>query len=402
MNRPCLALLLLVAPSLLRAQETAVFSEDAFLAAATASRSAESVLTSERDLAAAEVLRASLWPNPTLEASREQPGRSVRETSAAVAWTPPFDGRRKLRQEAARIGLDAATKRLEGGRFALRRRLRTIYAEWAMAWDGRALLIAHLDRVAELARRAREQAKAGEIPGLVARRFSLEEAQVRADLGRAEARLAVARGAVAAWAPEISASSRPITPRLPSVDPAPADLAGRPDLAALGREVERAETLRTLSGKLWEMPVLGLGWKRIEERSQAADGPVFSAGWTIPLFDRRRADRLESEARLSSARGELDLVSARASAEAFAARDAYDRLRAEALAAEQVAEETGDLLIGATAAYQQGESSLTDLLDAFRSGLGAHLTTLELRDAALAALRDLEAALGRPLLGDLP
>ncbi len=402
MKRPVLALVLLVAAPLLHAQELEDFPEDAFLAAATASRSAENMLTAERDLAAADVLRTTLWPDPTLEASREQPGRSVRETSAVVAWAPPLGGRRKLRREAAAIGLLAATDRLESARLHLHLDLRALYAEWALAWDRRALLATHLDRVAGLARQARERAKAGEIPGLLARRFALEEAQVRADLGRAEARLSVARGALAAWAPEIPTAARPATPRLPSVDGAPADLAGRSDLAALGREVERAETLRALSEKLWDTPVLGLGWKRVEERSQAADGPVFSAGWTVPLFDRRQADRREAEARLSSARGEFELARARASAESFAAREAYLRLRAEALAAERTAEETGDLLAGATAAYSQGESSLTDLLDAFRAGLGARLSALELTGAALAAHRDLEAAAGRPLPGDLP
>ncbi|HEX7181414.1 MAG TPA: TolC family protein, partial [Thermoanaerobaculia bacterium] len=61
-----------------------------------------------------------------------------------------------------------------------------------------------------------------------------------------------------------------------------------------------------------------------------------------------------------------------------------------------------DLLAGASAAYQLGESGLTDFLDTVRAALAARITALEVREAAWAAQRDLEAAAGRPLSGDLP
>ncbi|HYO16648.1 MAG TPA: TolC family protein, partial [Thermoanaerobaculia bacterium] len=123
---------------------------------------------------------------------------------------------------------------------------------------------------------------------------------------------------------------------------------------------------------------------------------------TVPLFDRRQADRLEAEARLSTARVELELARARAAAERAGALAAYDRLRTEAIEAGRAAAEIGDLLAGAAAAYQLGESGLTDLLDTLRAALAARITALEVREAALAAQRDLEAATGRPLSGDLP
>ncbi len=256
--------------------------------------------------------------------------------------------------------------------------------------------------VGELAQRARARAEAGEIPGLAARRFTLEEAQARADLGRAEARLAAARAAVAAWYPGIPQDARPAPPPLLPASGALPDPAARPDLVAREREVERAEALRRLSGKIFEAPALGLGWKRIEDRSAEASGPVVSAGWTVPLFDRRQADRREAEARLTTARADLELARVRARAERAGALAAYERLRAEAAEAERAAGETGGLLTGAATAYQLGESGLTDLLDTLRAALAARITALEVREAALAAQRDLEAATGRPLSGDLP
>jgi outer membrane protein TolC len=397
-----LAVLLFLAPVGLWGQEGPVFTEQEFLATVEGDHPAAVALAGERALAEAEVLRASLLPNPGVAASEEGLGGSARETTAEVTWTPPLGGRRALLREAAGSGLAAAESRLTAARLRLRLDLRTAYAGWAFAAERRDLLAAHLARIGELAERGRARAGAGEIPGLAARRLTLEEAQARADLGRAEARLAAARAAVAAWSPELPREARPTPlnpPALPAVAP---DLAGRADILAREREVERAETLRRLSDRIFEAPALGVGWKRIADDTADASGAVVSVGWTVPLFDRRQAERQEAEARLATARAELDLARTRAAAESAGALAAYERLRAEAAAAGSAIGETDEMLTGAAAAYQLGESGLTDFLDTLRAALAARIATLEIREAALAAQRDLEAATGRPLTGDLP
>jgi outer membrane protein TolC len=401
-----LAVLLLLAPLGLRGQEARVFTEQEFLATVEGDHSpghpAIVALAGERALAAAEVLRASLLPNPGIAASEEGLGGSARETTAEVTWTPPLGGRRALLREAAGSGLAAAESRLASARLRLRLDLRAAYADWAFATERRDLLAAHVQRIGELAERERVRAEAGEIPGLVARRLTLEEAQVRADLGRAEARLAAARAAVAAWHPGLPPEARP-SPLQPSAPPPGApDLTHRADIVAREREVERAETLRRLSGRILEAPELGLGWKRVADDTEDASGAIVSVGWTLPLFDRRQAERQEAEARLATARAELDLAQTRAAAESAGARAAHERLLAEVTAAERSLAETDEMLTGAAAAYQLGESGLTDFLDTLRAALAARIAILEIREAALAAQRDLEAATGRPLTGDLP
>jgi len=402
MQRARIVLLFLLAPGALVGQEAPTLTEAEFLATVTEAHPAAVALAGERKLAAAEADRASLLPNPEVEASIEEPDGAARETTTGVTWTPPLDGRRALQREAAERGLAAAESRLEAARFHLRLDLRAAYASWAFAWERRELLAAHLARVAELAERARARAQAGEIPGLAARRFTLEEAQARTDLGRAEARLAAVQAALAAWYPGIAQDARPAALPLPPAPGAVPDAALRPDLAAREREVERAEALRRLSGRIFEAPSLGLGWKRIEDRSVEASGPVISAGWTVPLFDRRQVDRREAEARLSTARADLELARVRAQAERAGALAAFGLLRVEAAEADRAAAQTVDLLAGASASYQLGESGLTDLLDTLRAALAARITALEIREAALDAQRDLEAATGRPLTGDLP
>ena len=53
---------------------------------------------------------------------------------------------------------------------------------------------------------------------------------------------------------------------------------------------------------------------------------------------------------------------------------------------------------GMLAAFEAGEASLTDVLDALRATLDVRLVRLETFARALAAERDLEAALGRPVI----
>lgn len=402
MRRTSFVLLAVLVPAALGAQEAPTLTEGELLAAVAADPSAAAALAAERDLAAAEALRASLLPNPGLEATVEQPGTDLRETTAGLTWTPPLDGRRALRREVAETGLAVAESRRDAARLALRLELREAYAGWALARERRDLLAAHLARVGELAGRARARASSGEIPGLAARRLTLEEAQARADLVRAEARLAAARAQVAGWYPGLPPLARPAGISLAPSLAAPPDLARRADLAARMHEVERAEALRRLSGRVAEAPALGLGWKRVEQGPAEDSGPVVSIGWTLPLFDRRQADRREAEARLSAARAGLELARRRAEAERAGALAAYERLLAESAEAERAAAQTDEVLAGATAAYGLGESTLTDLLDTLRATLAARLAALELREATLAAERDLEAAAGRPLTGDLP
>ena len=156
MRRACIVLFFLLAPAALVHPDAAILTEEAFLAAVTGEHPAAVALTGEREMAAADVVRASLLPNPEIEASIEEPdGGGARETTAGVTWTPPLDGRRALRREAAERGLAAAESRVEAARLRLRLDLRAVYADWAFAWERRELLAAHLARLGELAKRAR-------------------------------------------------------------------------------------------------------------------------------------------------------------------------------------------------------------------------------------------------------
>lgn len=402
MLRAGLVTFLLLAPASLVAQESPSLTERDFLDAIERSPRIAATLSEDRERAAADALRAALLSNPSLDANIEDVDGAPRETSLGVRWTPPLDRRRALRREVAEKNLAVAEARLAAARFRLRLGLRATYAAWAFAWERRELLAARLSQVGGLAGKERARAEAGEIAGLAARRLTLEEAQASAELARAEAALAATRAEAAAWYPDLAGDAHPGSLPLPPPSLPSIELAGTPDLTAREREIERAEALRRLAGGIYEAPELGIGWKRIEDRSFQASGPVLSASWTVPLFERRQADRKEAEARLAAAQADLELFRARAEAERSGALAAFRLLVAEAGAAERAAGGVNDLVTGAAASYQLGEAGLTDFLDTLRAALAARLSALEIREAAWAAQRQLESASGRPLLGELP
>jgi outer membrane protein TolC len=60
--------------------------------------------------------------------------------------------------------------------------------------------------------------------------------------------------------------------------------------------------------------------------------------------------------------------------------------------------ETLDVAVAVFAAFEAGEASLTDVLDALRASVGVQMARLDSFDQALLAERELEAAIGRPIV----
>ena len=385
----------------------------AFAAAATAA-SAEDTVSEASFLAAAEGLarrtlvedvasaeamrgRAGLLANPKLEAGREQPDGNPRQTTWSLSWSPPLDGRRGLSIDAADAGLRAAQARLDADRLSLRRGLRATYAAWALA-------VARAERLSPLATsvhagaaKARQRTDAGEMSGLATRRLELAAAELDGELARAEAE-ALRAGAVArGYWPELTPESHPVPPLLPPPPATGLDGAGRRDVEALAEEAQRAGFEARLAGRWLAAPELYGGWQTLSLAGTRVGGPVFGISWTVPLFDRAQPARAESAVRRDAAEARLELARARARAEAAGTVAAYERLRAAAVQAESAAESSTHVMEAARASFAAGESNLTDLLDSLRAVRDARLGALDLLGDALAAHRDLEAALGRPL-----
>jgi outer membrane protein TolC len=220
--------------------------------------------------------------------------------------------------------------------------------------------------------------------------------QLRKELAEATAEGEVARATVAGWVGCVTSETRPERPSLPET-PVSLDVSFRPDLVALGHELERSELERRLSGRLLTAPAVFVGWQEITEDAVHFDGPVAGFEWTIPIFDRGQGRRGIAEARLAAAQARIAVANTRAQARLLGALEGYRTLRRAALSATSQVADAPMVVEGATAAFRLGEAGLTDLLDTLRAALGARLSELDLIDRALAAGRELEAASGQAL-----
>jgi outer membrane protein TolC len=123
--------------------------------------------------------------------------------------------------------------------------------------------------------------------------------------------------------------------------------------------------------------VTTLGYTRLDPLS---DGLVWSIGVDLPLFDRKAAAKAAELAEARRLDREYEALLAEASAETRAANAELAELSAALVELRRVGE-PGELLPIATTAYEEGEITVTGLLDAARAQLDARLRELELEQA---------------------
>lgn len=367
-----------------------VIDEDSFVVPVLEGSSAQRLITEPLRRAEAALARAGTAQNPRIEAVREAPEDTSTQTTVALAWVPPLDGRRGLAVAAAREGVEAARARTDLAQRALALELRQAFADWALSTALRDALAGQADAVATLAAQVSARARAGEESGLAARRLALAEAELRADLAEAEAAAARARAVARAWRPDLDPTARPTPP--PLAPRTEGDATSPPGLEALRRDTEQARLEERLSRRFWTFPELQVGWQRLAVPGGTVSGPVLGAGLVVPLFDRNRGVRLEATARREAAEARLSLQTARLEAQLAGAQEAHAGLVAAANEAQRVAGDAGQVVAAASAAFRAGEATVTDLVDTLRSAHEAQTRALDLYAAALAAQRRLEAA----------
>ena len=373
-------------------------TEEEFLSGITAESAAVRALTEGVARAEAARRRAGVLSNPRLDFWREEPDANPRVTNWTLAWTPPLDGRYGLGKQSGDAGLAAARERFAADKAGLRREVRAAFADWSLTFERRELAKRLLERVQGLAEAERQRARVGEESGLSARRFTLAEAEVRSALGAAEAAHGKATALARAWRPDLAPDAVP-APVVPPDPPAVMEAAASPELLAATHEAEQAAFERKRAGRFLTFPTLQFGWQQISDGGVVRSGPIFAAGWAVPLFDRDQGARIEAERRLKVTGARVEVTRARVTAQVEGSATAYRTLVAASRDAARMSEESDRVIVAATAAYRAGEVSLTDLLDSLRAAIGARLGEIDLRDQALAAHRELEAALGRPLVG---
>jgi cobalt-zinc-cadmium efflux system outer membrane protein len=337
--------------------------------------------------AEADVLAARQRPNPTLDYSREEtrgtPG-SVEHTWH-IAQTFDVSGRRELRSAAAGRRVEAAMASHAARRAEATAEIRRRFHEALLKQEMVRATATWSERFARVEGVVQKLARAGEASGYDRRRLvrEREAAQARlavesADLDRVRARLAALVGAN-----EISASgvAGVLLPPPPSpINTALARLDERADLRVLAERAEAAglEGRAAARSRIPDVTV-GIGPKWIDNGLTRENGIVFTLSIPLPVFERGQAGEKRAAAEVLTTRAELGLARSRAEGELRGLFRQAERLREAATNyRSRVVAASPELLRIAEATYRGGESSILDLLDAYRGALESETTALEL------------------------
>jgi outer membrane protein, heavy metal efflux system len=364
---------------------------------ATVERAAARELRSARlDAALAERKGAGRWANPEVGWTREELDvAGATESQYYIRQELPLGGKLRLAREAAAGRYEAAThelrradlERISRARRAFHEALyrdasAEVHAAWAAGLDRASQAVAALHRAGDASRYESE-------------RIAQATGNARALAAAADAERAHARERLVALTGDSSlrtatlvrgdrATLRPLESYLESH-------ARSPSLVALLAEADATEADAQRAARAW-VPDLAVtvGEKRVNESGLSDTGLVLGFSMPLPVFDRGSADeaRLRGEARALRQRHALEFADREAEV-----RGAWQLARNLEQNAARV---TGAGTLGriATAAYQAGEGTLLELIDAHDAERETALVALDLDLRARLARIELDALVG--------
>lgn len=345
----------------------------------------------------AEAIEARTWPNPTFEVVHDKTG-ATRETSWQIAQPVDLSGRRGLRIDAAdhrRSAAEAENRARRGERASeLRRAFHAVLRQQEVlrameAWAG---------RFAEIGRVVDRLARAGEASGYDRRRLLREQraaearlAETRGELDRNRARLSALLG----QGVDDGVAGRLLPGAPAGLDALKARLADRPDLSALAARADAADADNAAARRTFPEVTVGVGGKRVDDGVAREAGALFSVSIPLPIFDRQQARDRRTAAQALAARAELGLARQTAAGELIGLHRQLSQLIAAAKRYRQDAvAPSADLVRIAEAAYRAGESTVLELLDAYKGALEAETTALDLEWKAREARIELDQLTG--------
>lgn len=351
--------------------------------------------------AEADVLAAGLYPNPTLSYSRERLDGSPDTLEQTWMLEQAFDlsGRRGLHREAASRRVAAVAAGNASRQVQMAANIRRSFHDALFRQEIIRTTETWVQRYARVEGLVGKLARAGEASGYDRRRLARERqtAEARLAAERAEQARSLARLRALTGAPEVALLQGALLPAAPVlVETALAQLDQRPDLQSLSRRAEAAdlEGRAARRGGIPEVTV-GVGPKFVDDGSTRDSGVAFSLAVPLPVFDRQQAGGQRAAAEAVQARAEYRLARQRAEGELRGLHRQAEGLRATAIDyRNRAVAASPELLRIAESAYQGGESSLLELLDAYRGALEAETTALELEKRARDARIEYELLTG--------
>jgi cobalt-zinc-cadmium efflux system outer membrane protein len=372
-------------------------SESTVVRAALQLSAARELRAAALDAASGERDRAGRWSNPEIGWNQEKLDGPVdaTETVYGLTQTIPLGGKLSLERDAAARRYDAAEQAARGGDVERAAAARRAFTE-ALHRDGAAAV--HRRWADELGRAALAVdalAKAGDASRYDAQRVARAAANARALAAAADAERLHARERLVGLTGDSSLRSAPLAGDPPApLRPLEAyldEVAADPRLREFASRAEAAEFESQRAGRRW-VPDLDVtvGQKTVEVAGASESGLVLGFSVPLPLFDTGSAEKrqLAGEARILRSHYALQMAGREADV-----RGTWELARSLERTASDLAPSTS-LGQVASAAYQGGEGSLLELIDAYDAERETALVSLELSQRARMARIELDALVG--------
>ena len=346
----------------------------------------------------------TLWPNPSATFSRESV-LGAHDTFLLARQELPVSGRRSRLQTAGRLAVDAAQAEAQLEKVQLQADVREAYAALLLAEQREKALQGSIDGLQKLISVLRIREEGGEGSTYDRMRGQRALVDLEADRALAAAARAQAQGRLAGYlGPGTSPGALAAADSLiatPSRGPLPAlidqALETRGDYRASEISMARFEAERSAATRL-QIPTASLtaGLKRSDLGGTSSSGYQVSVDLAIPLFSRGQAATALATAQKARAQAEAESWRIQIEAEV---RAAYNVARIQQERVTRYQESAGAIAeplakIGRVA-YEEGELSILELLDAERQALDARLQLLELAAAARRAAIELDRVIGQ-------
>ncbi|MFI2810847.1 TolC family protein [Microbulbifer sp. JSM ZJ756] len=333
------------------------------------------LLDARREAAAGRADAAGRWANPEIEYSNEGLDLDSGTAEERYLWlTQRFNiaGVHGLERDAAASERQAENARVDLKRRELVAEMRRLYYAAVAAEREAAAVSGWRDRLAQLAGAVASRARAGDASQFDALRLEKELALVSGEAldARAAAESAADRLFSLLGSEPMPLAGGLLPPAAGSVELATV-LSGHPMLQALEAEVQAASlSARAEQRRRWPELTLGVGRREFEDPEVSADGQLLSLGVEVPLFDNGSGEARAQSARSHQLQAERALLETRLAVETRAVlRELRARRRAAITAREASA---GRSLVSiAESAYDAGEVSVLELIDAHRTELSA-------------------------------
>jgi len=358
---------------------------------------AVSTARAERALGAAEVRAIEPLQNPSLLLTHQQTlsGPTDRETVVGAELPFSISGRRGLLRSAARAKQRASDARARADLFEMALDFREAFAFAVVEHERSVVMAQHQQALEELARVLEQLTSRGEAAQYDVGRHRAEGRLHARALASTRVRAEAARRRLALWLDGPIDGPLNIGALAPT-RVVPQQVSQHPEIRVLHETSLAAGLESDAAGRRWVPdPQIFAGYRQVA--SEAGTGHGLSLGLEVPLtfFEHGQgaATRARAEQQLADARAVR--LERQFSQELSAAAATLGPLEAALKQAELSVTDTEQLKQNARALYSAGEASITELLDAYRTGESAALDRLQALEELLAARLAVMRAAGK-------